>query len=307
MIEGISREKKINRTYSSGVGYIVIPANEDRTKYVKSCYRKERVAIKLDDGGGIIQSCYILTNVLREIHFPDNPGQIGSCVAFISDEFNSRPIVVGVVSKISETQLLEENVYKKSISSKEGRVDVEMNGNTGEMFINVDSHFENGGSVYINLNSKNNTSKFNVNCFGDISVYSEGDTSLETLKTTNIQCSYLEGDEKKVASRVNLTQDGFLYEDRKGNSIQIEGEAISIKPKSRLNLFEGKSPIPKGDVLKKQLEEVTGRIDSIVDAIKVPGATGVALVYQGLITAALATHTDKENFDDINSTKSFTD
>jgi len=305
MIEGVGKPKKINRGYTVGVGYIILPKGTDRDKYIKTCYRKERVAIQLDHGLGIIPNCYITTSALREIVFPEQDGYLGSCVAFMGDEYSSAPIIVGVVTKLNETQLLDENIYKKSVATKDSRVDVEINGNTGEMFINVDSQFENGGAITVNLNSKNNTSKFKVNCFGDISLYSEGDTSLETLKTTNIQCSYIEGLEKKTASRINLSQEGMLYEDKNGNSISATDDTINIVPKTKLKVFEGKSPMVLGDELKKQLEVVTKRIDNIRDTLKIPDPTKVMSPWQILATASLSSQVDKEDFDNINSTKSF--
>lgn len=307
MIDGIGKERRVNRNYPNGLGYVVIPSNEDRQKYVETCLRTERVSIQLDFGGGVIPNCYVLTHILSEIKFPETVGKLGSCVAFMSDEYHAAPIIIGVISKMDESQLLEENIVRKTVVGTGGRVNLEANGNTGELFINVDSDYESGGAVHINLNSKNNTAKFDVKCFGEVNIYSEGDITLETLKTANIQCSYVDGQEKKFASKINLTQDGFTYEDKTGNIIQVVGENINIKPVTRLNVFEGGSPMVLGDILKTQLEIVTARIDNALLAIKTAPATGLAFAYQAGMKVILATQLTKESFENINSEKSYTD
>ena len=221
MIEGVSKTKRVNRSYQNGFGYIIVPSDVDRDQYIATCLREERVAIQLDFGMGFIQDCFITTSALREIKFPATPEELGSCVTFIGDEYHSAPVIIGVLSKRDESQLLEENVIKRDVSTKHASVNVESNGNTGEVFINVDSKFENGGSIIINLNSKNNTAKFNVNCYGDISLYSEGNTSLETLKTASIQVSHIDNGDKKLSSRIQLTQNGMNYEDLNGVKIDV--------------------------------------------------------------------------------------
>lgn len=247
---------------------------------------------------------------MREIQFPETPEELGSCVAFIGDEYISSPTIIGVISKRDVSQLLEEHKVKHEARSSNGSATVMMNGQDGKMHVKVDSNFENGGALHIDLNSKNNTAKFNVNCFGDIILYSEGETVLETLKTASIQCSYIDGTEKKIASKIYLSQDGFLYEDKNGNKIEVSGETVNIKPKTKLNIFEGGSPMVKGDALKLQLELMTLKIDGIISTLVAAPTVGnkpLELFGTAMKAGISALESIIVDFGNINSTKSFLD
>ena len=88
MGDGVKRENIENYNYPVGFGYITIPYDVDRDLYIKTCYRKERVAIQLDDGGGIIRNCYVGKTAMQNIEFPENFDKLGSGVFFIVPKFN---------------------------------------------------------------------------------------------------------------------------------------------------------------------------------------------------------------------------
>lgn len=309
-MDGISRDNQSNYNYPVGVGYITIPTGVDRELYIATCYRKERVAIQLDGGGGVVNNCYISTSALQRVKFPDYPDEIGSCVVFISPKFNNIPIITEVVSKEDETQLLEENSFKKIVETATANVSIEGKGKSGELFINVESDFEGEGSIYITLKSKNNTAKFNLNCFGDVNIYSEGKTALKALKDINLQKIRIEDNEEIISSEVILSDSGFELKDSTGNIIRsdTEGGIINIYPTEKCNLFEGDEPIPKGNTLKIELEKLQTRFNTFLDTYSntpVTPADG-GLVVQTAVKAAMLT-VGKEDFENINSLKSFTD
>lgn len=218
-MEGISRQNTENYGYPVGFGYITIPNGVDRDLYIETCYRKERVAIQLDDGGGVRMNCYVGKTAMQNIIFPEKFDQLGSAVFFIVPKFNNIPVIIDVVSKADETQLLLENSFKKSIHSKTASVSIEGRGNSGELFINVESLLENEGNIFITLKSKNNTAKFDVKCFGDINVYSEGETLLRALKTIDIQKIRIEGTEQIISSEMILSDNGFEVRDSFGSTV----------------------------------------------------------------------------------------
>ena len=305
-MNGVEREGTFNQSYSTGIGYITIPTDADRDSFIETCFRRERIAIQLDEGGSIIQNCHIDKDVLQKIDFPKDKTDLGSCVVYICDRFIRKPIIIGVISKRNESQLLRENSFKRSVKSDSGRVYIEGKAKDGNLFIDVQSDFLNGGSVFITLKSKDNTSKFDVKCFGNVDIYAEKDITSETLATINLICNYVESGVKKLAASLNLNQDGFLYNDKDGNKIEIKDKSINIKPNSRFNIFNGGSPLVKGDELAVQLAKVTGRIDGIMNVLKT-APSGTIGAYATYITGGLGQITDAEDFSDINSDKSFTD
>lgn len=308
-MDGVSRANQSNFNHPAGIGYITIPIDIDRDLYIKTCYRKERVAIQLDGGGGVINNCYISRQVIQDIVFPERAQGLGSCVAFIAIKHHNLPIIVGVISKSDETQLLEENSFKKIVSTKSANVSVEGKGKSGEVFINVESDFEGEGKIVINLKSKNNTAKFNVNCFGDINIYSEGKTTLKALKNVNFQKLKIEGSEQIISSEILLSDEGFELRDSFGNTISSnEDGEINVFPVSKLSIFEGSQPIPLGDTLQRELKKFQDRFNAFVNiytsAVPVPSDGGAAI--QLAVKTIMATKT-AEDFDKINSEKSFTD
>lgn len=296
-MEGVSRENLGNYNYPVGYGYVTIPTNIDRESYIQTCYRKERIAVQLDSGGGVINNCYITKQAIQDVIFPNNPDELGSCVVFMCPQFNNLPIVIGVVSKPDESQLLEDLSFKKIVSSRGAKVSIEGKGKTGELFINVESDDEGEAGVFVTLNSKNNTAKFKVNCFGDINLYSEGETYLKSLKNVKLEKIKIDGNREVVSSRIELSDDGYEITDSSGNSI-ISNSNGEIK------IFGGDSPIPKGDELNNQLEVMKNRIDTIINSLQSAPASTIQ-AYSAAIIASLSMITRVEDFASMNSDKIF--
>jgi len=313
---GVSRQVLPNRAAQIGRGYIIIPTNVDRTKYISQSYRKEKVSIMLDDGGSPIFDCLISKNVLQEIKFPESSDELGSCVVFIKEVFYDKPIIVGVLSKGDETQLLEENMFKKKVSSDDASVVVTGRGDNGDLFVSVESENDSGGNIFINLKNNNNSSNFNVNCFGDISLYSEGILELKSTDTVNLKRVESGSNGEIINSEITIDDNGLLYEDNIGNKIEAKSGEINIFSKGEVNinsddkisLFKGSEPLVKGTELKTQLIKMQLRIDTIIAALNAGFlASATATTYAAAVAAIIDTMPTGADFLNINSTKSFTD
>lgn len=294
MRQGIS-----NPNYSTGIGYITIPVNVDRKRYVSSCYRKERVSIQLDDGGSVLKDCYVSKDLLSSLKFPKTNDKLGSCVAFIVPKYHDIPIIVGVINRPGENDLLDEHIYKKVISSDVGVVSVEMKPEGG-IFINVDSAFENEGNIYVLVKSKNNTSKLDVKCFGDINIYAEGKTTLETLKDVNLKKIEVDKGINKIVSEIILSEEGFIYSDKFENKIECTSDGKIIH-------HEGSSPVVKGDELLFQLQKMKMTLDSFIETYLTTVTTivGDAGISAKAAMEAAMLNVREEDFSKINSEKSF--
>lgn len=308
-MNGVKREQPFNFSYPVGYGYIIVPDGEDRNLFIQTCYRKERVSIMLDDGGGMIQNCYISKESIQQIYFPQSSNELGSAVAFIVPRYYNIPIIIGVISKSDETQILSENSFKKFVDSDNGIVSIEGKGEEGRLFINVESELNKGGEVIITIRNKNKSSKFNLNCFGDINIYSEGETTLKTLNSIDLKVVTIEDNKEVTTGELLLKDDVFKLTDKKGNKIESDTDGnINIIPTDKCNLFSGSSPLVKGDELKSQLEIMKARIDKVIEALNA-GAASAATVqtYAAAVSAVLIGIVNIEDFENINSDKSFTD
>jgi len=288
-----------NSLHPTGIGYVVIPFDLDRSKYISTCYRRERISIQLDDGGSIVQNCYISKNLLSQLSFPKEADKLGSAVSFIVPKFHNIPIIVGVLSRPGETQLLDENIHKRVVKSDAGVVSISMNPKGG-LFVSVDSNFENQGNVYIDLKAKNNSSKFNVSCQGDINIYSEGNTSLEVIKSLHLIKSEVNKGVKNIHSKIEFTEEGILIEDKFKNKIKFTKEG-------KIFFDDGSSPVVKGDELQSQLIKMKATLDAFIDMYLQTVTTIIAdsgVSAKALMETAMGL-TRKENFQDINSDRIF--
>ena len=55
---------------SVGIGYIIVPPDVDRQKYIDTCYAKETVSMYLDFGGFSVNNVRISVDALNLIEFP---------------------------------------------------------------------------------------------------------------------------------------------------------------------------------------------------------------------------------------------
>jgi hypothetical protein len=303
-MNGVERNRVSNYSSPAGFGYIVVPSGSDRDMYVKDCFRKERVSIQLDSGGGVIKNCFISRKALQEVEFPLLDSELGSCVAFIVPDFHNIPIIVAVISKADDTQLLDENSFQKIVSTKNASVSISGKGSTGDLFINVESNQEDEGNINITLKNKGNTSKFNLSCFGDVNIYAEGKVALKSLNEVNLESIYIEEGIEKLSSQIQLNRDGFILNDRFSNKV-ISDQNGKIK------IHEGSNPAVKGEELKKQLEALHNRLDNLILAIDTSNEllTTAETTTKVSMKASLAAIDllPKESFDNINSIKLYLD
>lgn len=132
-MKGVSEYEQYNTSNPVYFGYIILPVDVERNKFIELCYRKERVSILVDRGGGIINDCYIDKDVLQHIEFPDKADgtTVGSPIVYVSVPTLNIPFVIAVLSPEDRTELNKEHCYriKRFVGGKEAIVEV--NGSRG--------------------------------------------------------------------------------------------------------------------------------------------------------------------------------
>lgn len=312
MTIGVARDNQANYNYPTGIGYVVLPDGLDRNDYITQCYRRERVSILLDNGGGFVKDCYIDRNRLQEIEFPISPNQVGSCVVFVNERFNNKPFIVGVISKEDESQFLEENMFQKQVGFQNNNVNIIGKGQNGELLIDIESEVEDGGVFVLNVRNSNKNARLEINCFGDTTIYNEGNTTIRATENINAQTIKIENENETVTSSLSLNNNtGLRYFDMWENQIIADNEGNVVVIGKNVKLNNGNSPLTKGDLLQIELNKTKGRIDRIISAINSAqtGSSDGGLLYKQNLVAALnqITSDDVENFSEINSNTVFTD
>lgn len=291
-MRGISRENSYIND-SVGYGYVCIPEGVDRSKYIKTCYRKEKVSILLDQGGSMIMDCYITKEALQNITFPVNSSSLGACVVFVSQKFNSKPIIIGCLSKTNESQLLDENTFKRGASNSNGSISIKGDPENG---INIFVKNKNGGKFCLNVLGSTN-SDIDVKCEGSITINSNN--NLKIKSTSQIESIFIKDGIESV--KLTIDSNGLTYRDEnnsfiinkeEGKIIHNEGsEALLLGDTTQTEIEKLKTYV---DTMKTALDTALGLINSTISGVSAPFTATMSAVTSG-------------DFSKIKSTKSFID
>lgn len=213
-MDGIS---KIKGQYAplTGYGNIVIPSKVVRDDYVKTCYNRERVSVLLANGGGLLKDCYISREVLREVTFPSSSNELGDMVTFIRDIDNSKATIVGVISKESQSQLLEEGEFQLSKTMGNSSVTISGKAESGVLLIDVEDNND-IGELTISVSGKNDGSSLNLKCKGNTTIYADDSVNIETADSVKLKST-------------NATTSQEVLLELTNNKIKIENDIASLK------------------------------------------------------------------------------
>ena len=207
---GISRDIISNYRATLNVGYIVIPhlaKGENRKDFIENCYRRERVSIMLENGGLVQNDCYIMKHALRDVVFPEtsvsdvrsDKSKLGSLVVVLNEPYHDQAFILGIVSKLDETNLFSELEYRV-VKGKNGNYAVlSIDGKTGSININtygVDS----GGDLSINVGNQSGSATLSlgvkgamsINVSGKADIYVKGDVNLSTEGNVGVKASRID-------------------------------------------------------------------------------------------------------------------
>ena len=232
---GVNKDLHPNARRSINFGYITIPVNVDRDKFIQQCLRTEKFSV-LVEGGGVMHNCLITKSALKEIYFPVVGGNLGSAVCFFTDIFTSKVVIVGVVSKEDEVDILLENSYllKRTIGNSYALLSV-----NGDGQINIDViGGSSSGKLNINIRNQGSNAEMNVFVGGVINLYAEGSINIKT-----------------VGGEINLTSD---------TNINIESSKEVRVRSSKFMVHNANESMVRGDQLYSSLEKT----NSLVNAIK---------------------------------------
>jgi hypothetical protein len=262
-------------------GYIILPSDVDRATFIEQCYRWERVSILIEKGGGVSHECYITKSAIRDIEFPADYKKLGSCVMFLMDPNNGLPMVIGVLSKEDESQLLREGFFKITEILGDGSVTVSGDAKTGVLNLTV-----NGGSLSqlnISVANKDRTAVVNLRCNGNINI--ELDDTLKIVSSKDVSIEAKE-------------------------ALALKSKTATLEVEDTFKINTGSEAMVKGDELQTQLNKTNDLLQALVTilnetAIPEPGAGAPSALQLALKTAiigkALGSYTD------IKSTESFLD
>lgn len=225
--------------YRAGIGYLSLPVDIQRDKYVGLCYRTNTVSIRLEDGG-FYNRVPISEENLNFIDFPERVTDLGSPVVYISDDLKGQIYVVSVFSNSSKLGDNKEHQFKFKRRLNGGVVEVVGNSKTKTFSINIISQSELSSTFQVNVFNKTKTSLIKLECGGDIELFSHKNTNIKSFES-----NILEVIDEKEEEKTKITQTS--------KEIVLEGNKIILN--------KGDQAMLRGDVVK---DLITSLIDTLI-------------------------------------------
>lgn len=212
-------------TYSTGLGYVIIPESVDRDKFVQRCFSNGEVSIVRDLGSfGIINKVKVSPEILQTINFPEKPRQLGDCVAWVLEQKTKRH---NIVARIPKNDQVGFNWEGRHFIAKE------MGGKS--VLFSMDA--KNGSVQLLAYNSN-----VEIASFGDdskTSLFSQGEVTVKGNKAVRTSSNHLIEakiiKDDKVVTKTTLTEDFVKHEAEK--IIHNKGETEMLRAKETLELL----------------------------------------------------------------------
>lgn len=245
---------------SAGVGYIIVPQDQDRDAYINKCLRTGSLTLLLENGG-LIGDVLVSKTILNEIRFPKDSNSIGDQLVWVNQPRKNSLIAIGCISKNNEFVNFTKDQSSLRRASDNFVSEVIVDSEKGCLIINSNSSIDSGGDIYVVSFNKDKSSKLNVIISGSINVKSEN-FNIENSKKISLLIKDSDVDNKitEVSYEKGV---GFLYKDEFENQIQINSEKVNIKPVSKFTVGEGKEPALLSETFRIILEDLTNIISEI--------------------------------------------
>ena len=185
----------------AGIGYIYIPPNVKRADFIKTCTNTSTVSV-ITEQGTVYNRVPIDKITINYIEWPTSIRTLGSPVVFINIPYHDKPVIISIYNALDEYSSLEEGQFNLEKITSGGHVKITGKGETGELFISVNSFDQaksglqddllksaeninntiKGGKIFIDVQNDSGTAEVNLNVKGDINFVTEGTTFIKNSK-----------------------------------------------------------------------------------------------------------------------------
>lgn len=302
--KGVSRFGQYNTPPKIGVGYVYIPVGIDRDEFVQTCYRRSRISIMLDQGGGVINECYITQEVLNNVVFPSSNGLTGTPIVFVTDDFNTKPIVVGTLREPDNYNVREDGEMVHEVSY--GNTIVSVSGSAKEGTLGISISGQSPNKIFISCVG-GEESKIEIEADNEISIKANSKVDVTAYEELSVKMKDVDSE---IVSELFADKDSLqLHRDK--NIITLDKGNIHIETDKEVNINGGKEPVAlaittvnKLDVLMKYIMVLKNALTDSVTNTTIPLDNGAT--YKAQISAAIS-QIKSIKFDDIKADDLFTD
>lgn len=263
MEEYVSTQPAPGYRDSAGIGYVIIPSDVDRRRFITQCYRKGTISLLLENGG-VLDNVLITKEALKLIDFPEKANTKGSLLVWINQPKKQLPIVIGSLSKTNEFVNFGKNKGSLARYTTNFVSEVLVDADNGTIVITSNSSIEGGGDIYIVSTNKNKTSKLNIQVSGRVDVVTPEFTLTNSKKVSLIiKDKSIDEDITEITYEKGV---GLNYKDEFGNEIIANSDGINHSPSSKFTVGEGSESAVLGDTFKEIFEQLTDSITQLASA-----------------------------------------
>lgn len=254
--EGQTKESFKN----AGTGYITIPLNMDREKFIQTCMVTGMVSILL---GNSLRLDHVKINqsLLNQISFPENNKQLGSLIVWVNLPEIDYVTVISVLNKNSEVNSISnDNQFQIKKELKGNIVEIFGDVKKGKLSINIDSIKEDFGEIDISVNNKNDTGVLNLNVDGE---WNLNIGEINGKIKDGIALEFKDPIEDKDKSlMVFLSKEGLTILDDEENEMSFNNSEIILNTKDKVIIGKGEEVAVLGNVFKDFLSDLIDEISS---------------------------------------------
>lgn len=302
--KGVSRFGQYNTPPKIGVGYVYIPMGIDRDEFVQTCYRRSRISIMLDQGGGVINECYITQEVLNNVVFPPSNGLTGTPIVFVTDDFNTKPVAIGTLREPDNYNVREDGEIVHEVSY--GNTIVSISGSAKEGTLGISISGQSPNKLFLSCVGGEG-SKIEIEADNEISVKANSKVDVIAYEELSVKMKDVDGE---ITSELFADKDSLQLR-RDKNIITFNNDNVHIETDKEVNINGGKEPVAlaittvnKLDVLMKYIMVLKNALTNSVTNTTIPLDNGAT--YKAQISAAIS-QIKSIKFDDIKADDLFTD
>lgn len=276
---GISRPK--NDIGFAGVGFIVIPEDQERGEYIADCYKTNTVTIQGGWGYGYFNDVNVDSEIMKQIEFPATPEEKGTAVVWIKDDISQLPIIIATIRKQNNYYALGENQYliKKEPRGTSKSVEVFFDGNEASLQVNIVGDSDTPANLNIKVTSENESSVVNLYCDNEVNISAHNTVNVNSRGAVNINTAesitakIVNDDDEEKMSLSYTPDNGLAYADEYKNSVTCKDGQIEVISNDKngdvivrgahINHNDGGEPMVLGDTLKNILGELIDAITAL--------------------------------------------
>jgi len=229
----------------AGIGYIAIPDDIDRDKYVEDCYRTNSVTIFGGIHYGFFHNVFVDVDSMQKIKFPKDNKSFGSPVMWVNVPVFNKPAIIAVFKYSDDYEALEEQSTHNLLERNGRHITVSKRANDATIDIHIRGDSEMPGTLNLNIINDNKTCELNVYVTGKTTVSSTEQLTLRSDKKLELIVV-----DKNSEKKLDLTYEdgvGLIYKDEFENELIISENGVKFLTYKNIDIVSGENTISMDD------------------------------------------------------------